>query len=229
LGTYAKQVFSRLNTLYIAPGPFSLFRKEVFEEIGEYHEAHHVEDMQLALRMQIAGMRLSHAIDSIVYTKGPRTWSALLKQRIRWTYGFLMNVWDYRKQVFFSDALGHVAVTIPILFFMVGVVVVMFPILIIGLLKPAIAFIERVSVTHQVTGPIHLDPFYISPSFLVIVSIVTYIIFVITIVIGRRSLLRQKKIVTVDLLTTLIYPLFASWWTIRSAANAVRRKKSAWR
>jgi cellulose synthase/poly-beta-1,6-N-acetylglucosamine synthase-like glycosyltransferase len=229
LGTYAKQVFSRLNTLYIAPGPFSLFRKEVFEEIGEYHEAHHVEDMQLALRMQIAGMRLSHAIDSIVYTKGPRTWSALLKQRIRWTYGFLMNVWDYRRQVFFSDTLGHVAVTIPILFFMVGVVVVMFPILIIGLLKPAIAFIERISVTHQVTGQVHLDPFYISPSFLVIVSIVTYIIFVITIVIGRRSLLRQKKIVTLDLLTTLIYPLFASWWTIRSAANAVRRKKSSWR
>lgn len=229
LGTYAKQVFSRLNTLYIAPGPFSLFRSEVFKKVGRYHEAHHVEDMEMALRMQMAGMRLSHAVDSLVYTKGPRTWKALLKQRVRWTYGFIMNVWDYRKDVFFKDELGHVATTIPFLFGMVWVMIVMIPILLSGLLYPIVLFFERFFTTNQIIAPVHFDLFYLNPSFLVILSLVTYAFLITTIVIARKALLRHKKFLTVDLLTTAIYPFFASWWTLQSGVNALRKKQHPWR
>lgn len=229
LSTYAKQVFSRLNTLYIAPGPFSLFRSKVFDVLGHYNEAHHVEDMELALRMQLHGMRLSHAVDSLVYTKGPRTWGALLKQRVRWTYGFLMNVWDHRSDVFFNDSLGHVGVTIPMLFAMTWLLVVMLPFITIGLLLPIKSIIDRIIITHQVVGPVHISPFYLNASVLGILSLITFTIFVGTIWIGKSRLLGNKKFFSLDLLTVIVYPFFASWWTAHSAVNAIRKKKSSWR
>ena len=49
-----------------------------------------------------------------------------------------------------------------------------------------------------------------------------------TLVISRRVMLKQK-LLSFDLLTILIYPYFASWWTLRSLYNAVRSQKSSWR
>lgn len=227
LATYAKQAFSRLNALYIAPGPFTLFKREVFDVLGNYHEAHHVEDMELALRMQIKGMRLSHAIDSLVYTRGPRTWRALLKQRVRWTYGFIMNVWDYR-WIFFKDNLGHVAVTIPILFAMLIIAVLLIPIMILGLVTPVVHLAERFVVTQQITGKINLDLFYLNTSAYTILGIITILFLIGTLAMGRKKLLKQN-FWTLDLLTLIVYPFFSAWWTGQSAYNALRGKKKTWR
>ncbi len=228
LATYAKQAFSRLNTLYIAPGPFTMMRRQVFDVLGEYNEAHHVEDMEIALRMQLQGMRLSHAVNSLVYTKGPRTWPALLKQRVRWTFGFIMNVWDYRKKVFFNDKLGHVGVTIPILFAMIWLLVVMIPFMLIGLITPIIHIVQRISVTGQIIPKIQTDVFFINTNVFSIISLITIVIFFVTIFIGRKKLLRQKMF-SIDLFTVIVYPFFAAWWTGQSAYNAVRGKKKSWR
>lgn len=229
IATYAKQALSRLNTLYIAPGPFTLFRKKVFEVLGQYNEAHHVEDMEIALRMQMKGMRLSHAIDSLVYTRGPRTWGALLKQRVRWTYGFVMNVLDYRKEVFFNNNLGHVGVTIPMLFATLWLLVLAIPFIALGMIIPLVQMIQRFMTTHQVVPEIHLDPFYFNTSVMRILSIVMIATLIISFIIGKKYLLREKKLWSLDLLTTLIYPFFAAWWTLASAYDAIRKKKKAWR
>ena len=227
LSNYSKQVYSRLNTLYIAPGPFSMFRREVFDRLGNYHEAHHVEDMEMALRMQLAGMRLSHAVDSIVYTKGPRTWSALLKQRVRWTYGFIMNVWDYRG-VYFKSSIGDLAVMLPFLFLTTFISVLFIPFMIMGFVVPIVTFFERYSVTHQIVSPVHFDVFYLNTQVYTIMSYITVGILLITIFIGRKSLLRQRA-VSWDLLVMIAYPFFSAWWTGLSAYNAVRGKKKSWR
>lgn len=227
LATYAKQAFSRLNALYIAPGPFTLFKREVFDALGNYHEAHHVEDMELALRMQIKGMRLSHAIDSLVYTRGPRTWGTLLKQRVRWTYGFIMNVWDYR-WIFFKDNLGHVAVTIPILFLMLIIAVVMIPIMILGIITPIIHLVERFTITQELIGTWHFDLFYLNTSAYTILGIITIGFLIGTLAMGRKKMLKQN-FWTIDLLTLIAYPFFSAWWTGQSAYNAIRGKKKAWR
>ncbi len=227
IATYAKQVFSRLNTLYIAPGPFTLFHSKVFKKLGDYNEAHHVEDMEIALRMQIDGMRLSHAIGSLVYTRGPSTWKALLKQRVRWTYGFLMNSWDYR-WIFFKNGMGHVAVTIPVLFFMTWATVIMLPFLVYSLAAPLVKLLVKIFTTHQLFGPINFDLFYLNTDAMTILTIVTIVCLFTTILIGRKKLLRQK-LFSIDLLTTLVYFFFAAWWTTQSAVNAVRGKKKSWR
>ena len=227
LATYAKQALSRLNTLYVAPGPFTLFRRKVFDVLGQYNEAHHVEDMEIAYRMQMNGMRLSHAVDSLVYTKGPRTWGALLKQRVRWTYGFIMNVWDYR-ETFFKDDLGHLAVTIPIMCVLMVVTMFTIPLFILGLVVAIISIIKRISLAHHLFGAIHFQWFYLGSSVIGLLSLITLAFLVISIVIGKKQLLK-KNFWSFDLLTTFVYPLFMAWWTVESVYNALRRKQNAWR
>lgn len=227
IATYAKQALARLNTLYIAPGPFTLFRKTVFDILGEYHEAHHVEDMEIAVRMQLHNMRLSHAVHSLVYTKGPRNWPALFKQRVRWTYGFIMNAWDYRGE-FFKPQMGHAAVTIPMLLALLMLSVVAFPILIIAMVTPIITFIRNGIVSEQWIPVFSFDWVTINTKAYALIGILMIGFMLMSIIIGRKKLLK-KNIFSLDLLTLSIYPIFAGAWTLQSVYNALRGKKKTWR
>ncbi|OGG93359.1 hypothetical protein A2609_01560 [Candidatus Kaiserbacteria bacterium RIFOXYD1_FULL_47_14] len=97
-----RHVFASINGLYVAPGPFSFYRRSVFTEIGLFKHAYLAEDMEMSMRVQRAGLRIGNAIRARVYTKGPSTFPKLLTQRVRWTTGFLRNaLFDYR------DLLGN--------------------------------------------------------------------------------------------------------------------------
>ena len=102
LSIVLRHVFASINGLYVAPGPFSFYRRSVFTEIGLFKHAYLAEDMEMSMRVQRAGLRIGNAIRARVYTKGPPTFPKLLTQRIRWTTGFLRNaLFDYR------DLLGN--------------------------------------------------------------------------------------------------------------------------
>lgn len=99
-GVFLRRVLASMDSLYVTPGPFSIFRTKVFKEVGGYKHAHHTEDMEMALRLQKRGYKIANSHSAFVYTVGPATLKALYKQRVRWTYGFLNNVIDYREMVF---------------------------------------------------------------------------------------------------------------------------------
>lgn len=91
---------SLMHAIHIAPGPFSFFRREVFDTIGIYKHAHNTEDMEIAMRMQKHGLKIAHAPRAVVYTSSPNTIKKLYKQRVRWVSGFLGNLMDYRRMLF---------------------------------------------------------------------------------------------------------------------------------
>jgi len=78
-----------LNALHVTPGPFTIFRKDVFEKIGKYKHAHLTEDLEMALRMQKNNLKIANSHRSFVFTVTPNTFKTLHKQRSRWAYGFL--------------------------------------------------------------------------------------------------------------------------------------------
>jgi cellulose synthase/poly-beta-1,6-N-acetylglucosamine synthase-like glycosyltransferase len=73
IGLFARKAFDNINAIYITPGPFSVFRKYVFDTLGPYKEAHHTEDAEIALRMQKHHYKIAYSPESIVYTVGPKT------------------------------------------------------------------------------------------------------------------------------------------------------------
>src|SRR3989344_9002219 len=90
-GIFTRKMFHYLQAVYITPGPFSIFRKEVFERLGGYKHAHNTEDIEIALRMQKNGYKIAHAHNAFVYTVAPNRIKPLLKQRVRWSHGFIKN------------------------------------------------------------------------------------------------------------------------------------------
>lgn len=228
LSTYLRQALHRMESLYVAPGPLTLFRKEVFEKLGPYKEAHHTEDLEIALRMQIAGMRLVHAQNSLVYTHGPRTWPQLLKQRVRWTYGFLKNIQDYRKYVF-SGELGDLSIFIlPLGFISIIISVIALPVLLINLITSIGNEAQQIAVSGVRLHVPAFNIFTIPSQAYALLGIISLGILVMTLVISRKVILK-KPILSFDLVTLIIYPFFSGWWSAKSLYKAILSKQDAWK
>lgn len=98
---YRLSVFNRfalatLGSAFITPGPFSLFRARAIRQLGAWRHGHATEDMEMALRIQEAGFLIANVPEAVVHTSTPATFPALYRQRVRWTYGWLLNAIDYR-------------------------------------------------------------------------------------------------------------------------------------
>lgn len=106
-GIFLRRILASMDALYVTPGPFSIFRTQVFRDLGGYKHAHHTEDMEMALRMQKNRYRIVNSLSAHVYTVAPGELKSLYKQRVRWTYGFMNNVIDY-KEMFFNKKYGHI-------------------------------------------------------------------------------------------------------------------------
>src|SRR5262249_19644405 len=90
-GIFIKKIFDNLSAINVLPGPFSLYRKEVFAQVGGFRQAHNTEDMEMAFRMHAHGLIIANAHTAVVHTTAPATLRGLLKQRTRWSQGFLQN------------------------------------------------------------------------------------------------------------------------------------------
>ncbi|MEK7069330.1 MAG: glycosyltransferase family 2 protein, partial [Patescibacteria group bacterium] len=113
MGVFMKKMLGFLGAINVTPGPLTIFRKKVFDDLGPYRHAHNTEDMEIAYRMQKNHYKIEHCNDAYVYTNTPGTMKKLYKQRLRWIYGFINNTFDYRG-VLFRKKYGNFALfTLP--------------------------------------------------------------------------------------------------------------------
>jgi len=99
LSVFNRYAFAGLGSIFITPGPFSIFRASAIRDIGGWRHGHSTEDMELGLRLQSAGWTITNDPLATVYTKTPESLRTLIRQRVRWSYGFLKNVFDYRHMI----------------------------------------------------------------------------------------------------------------------------------
>ena len=235
IGIFVRKVFAKIRTVYITPGPFSFFRKKVFDTLGPYREAHHTEDAEIALRMQKAGYPIAYSERTIVYTVGPKTIPKLIKQRIRWTYGFIRNAIDYR-ELFFNKKYGELGfIVLPMGLFRIFLAVFLFPISLWLLSKPLIQKVEEwrsigfsFDFFHVFSG--NFDTFFFHLNSITLLSLLGFLFTIIAIITGRIILREKKKFLFIDYIAMLfIYTFVAPIWLVKSLWNAIRLKKSAWR
>lgn len=99
LGIFMRYAFASLGSVFITPGPFSIFRADIVRKLGGWRHAHSTEDLEIGLRLQRFHHIIRNEPRAIVYTVTPRTLRGLVRQRVRWSYGFLRNTVDYRFMV----------------------------------------------------------------------------------------------------------------------------------
>ncbi len=100
INMFYKRLMSCLNCVHVAPGPFSVYRRKILEEIGGFDEKNLTEDMEITLRLQKMGYQIKQLMDTDVYTYAPSNFNELYRQRNRWFKGSLLNVLKYKSMIF---------------------------------------------------------------------------------------------------------------------------------
>ena len=90
------RMMSSLDCIYVAPGPFSLYRTKVIKKLGGFDENNLTEDMEIAYRLQKHNYLIKQCPGADVFTLAPKTVKSLYNQRNRWFKGGLSNVFKYK-------------------------------------------------------------------------------------------------------------------------------------
>ncbi len=230
-GVLFRRMLSSMGAMYVTPGPFSIFRSRVFEELGGYKQAHHTEDMEMALRMQKNGYKIVDSVGAHVFTVAPDKLKDLYKQRVRWSYGFLNNAIDYR-DMYFNKKYGHVGM------FILPVATVS----IFGTLYAAGSFvwslwsniIQAISKYQAVGFSMHtpklsLDWFFLDTNVILLVAL-SAILINLTLLVLSNKMAKEKRLVSKELFYYLtIYMFIVPFWLAKATYNTAFSKKSSWR
>lgn len=93
------RIASHLDSLYVAPGPFSLYRTEIVRKIGGFDEHNITEDQEIAYRVQKHNYKIIQCYDGYVYTVAPKKIKPFYQQRRRWYLGGMDCLYKYKKMI----------------------------------------------------------------------------------------------------------------------------------
>lgn len=233
LSVYIKKMLGLMNAIHVTPGPFSIYRMEVFQQLGLYKEAHKTEDMEIAYRMHEAGMRIEQAHDAVVYTKTPSTAVALYKQRKRWIYGFINNTIDYRRLVFRPEYGPFALFTIPSGIVSIFAAMYLFAFMIYSFGKFVVKkFVQIKAVGVQLPTVPHATAFswfFVPTHAVFLITIVLYAFVFISLMIGSKMATGKWKPSFAMIWYIAIYSVIAPLWIMRAVYNTVAGRETAWR
>lgn len=228
-GILLRKIFSYLGALYITPGPFSIFRREVFDTIGNYKHAHLTEDLEIALRMQKHHYKIVNAHNARIHTVAPKTIKSLYRQRLRWTYGFLKNAIDYRS-LFFKKEYGNLGVfALPMATATIFTALYHISMFTVTSLTNVFEEITRVQIMGIKFPSFEFDWFFFDTNITFFITAMLSVMTILLILLGKK-LAEGKSNISLDLFYFLLfYPILAPFWLTRALYNTVASRKTSWR
>ncbi len=233
-GITTRHAIASVNGLYVTPGPFSFYRRSVLDELGSFRHGHQTEDMEMALRIQRAGYRIENAPRARVYTKGPHTIPLLIKQRVRWTSGFLRNVLgEYRDLVFSYQhgTLGILILPTALLAVVSGIALFIFALTrMAGDMLTTIHIRSGIPLSYTLAPSFpSFDLFYFPTDLILGLGIATLAVSLALTVYGRYLSQTPMRLALGMVSYVLLYSLVAPLWLIRATADVARGVERLWR
>ncbi len=228
-GNFMRKAYGSIGAIHITPGPFSFFRKEVFDKIGMYKHAHNTEDMEMAMRMQKNHMKIVNEPSALVFTVGPDTIKKLYKQRVRWVSGFLGNLIDYREMLLNKKHGDLGLIVLPFAIFGIIMSFVLISISVYQALMKMSDFIYRFLIVGFNAPELDLSWFFIDTSVLSILT-VTLMLFIITLIMyGYKSVYGKWSISMEMFYFIFLYSFIAPFWLMKSVYNNIKGVHAPWR
>lgn len=231
-GIAARHALSAVNGIYVTPGPFSVYRRSILEEVGGFRHAHQAEDMEMALRLQRAGYEIENSPRARVYTKVPQSVRKLIKQRTRWTTGFLRNVMSDYRDLVGNPKYGVLGLLVLPLGFVAVVGGVALFILAIYMLGHNLLHTYTVISSAPLAALIpHFSPdwLYAPITFVTVISVVALAISTTFVFIGRHVSNTESDLAMSILGYALLYGFIAPFWLVRAIIDVLTGTHRAWR
>ncbi|MEI6280725.1 MAG: glycosyltransferase [bacterium] len=231
MGVYFKKMFGFLGAIHVTPGPFTIFRRKVFDDLGKYRQGHNTEDMEIAFRMQKNQYKIEHCNDAFIYTNTPKTVKKLYKQRVRWIYGFINNILDY-KEVLGKKKYGNFAFfTLP-----AGIISIFSVSFLFGRIVYDICHYLYIKLLKFNTvgfdfnfKHISFDPFFINTQVFVFLVYVLYFFVIFAIIFGQK-MAKEKSVFPLKMLYYFpVFSVVAPLWLLKGIYNTIVSRKPAWR
>ncbi len=224
--TFMRRIFSSLDAITVTPGPGTIFRKEVFEKIGLYKEAHNTEDCEITLRMQANHMRIRSLHTAHVYTSSMPTLYKLYRQRLRWSYGTMRNSLDYRYMMF-NKRYGTFGLAIlPFYFFMTYILLYDFLFFIVKFARDIFIFFTKISIVGFSLRLPKFDIFFFNSGFMGIMFYISIAIFLFAL---WKGIQMSKGKLSAFVIPYLFYGFLAPIWLSRAVFNLIIKKGTSWR
>jgi len=96
-----RSMSASIRTLHLTPGVLSIYRMKILKKLGGFDKNNLTEDFEIGVRIRKAGYLVEYSHLSPVFTNTPNKFSIFLKQRIRWSRGFLQTHKKH-KDIFFN-------------------------------------------------------------------------------------------------------------------------------
>jgi cellulose synthase/poly-beta-1,6-N-acetylglucosamine synthase-like glycosyltransferase len=230
LSVFLKKMLGFLGGIHVTPGPLTIFRKKVFNDLGPYHHAHNTEDLEIAYRMQKHHYKIEQCNDAYVYTNTPKSIKKLYRQRSRWVYGFINNTIDYRK-IIFKKKYGNFSIfTVP--FNILSIAGVIF---LLGKTLYDLTSFWLVKISEFRTVGISFIPKANFDSFFINTQAVSFMAFavifftILSIVIGRKMYEGKWRFSFNMISYLLVFGLVGPFWFLKAFYNTLLSRKPAWR
>ena len=231
MGIFLKKMLGFLGAINVTPGPLTIFRRKVFDDLGPYQHGHNTEDMEIAYRMQKNNYKIEHCNDAYIYTNTPSSIRKLYRQRLRWIYGFINNTLDY-KNVLLRKKYGNFATfTLPIGIISIFSVGYLFGRIVYNLgdfLYSRILVFKTVGFSFT-SQNFHFDPFFLNSQPFMFLIILIYFLVIFAMIFGRKMAEGKWGLSLGMVYFFPIFSIIAPLWIVKAIFNTILKRKPAWR
>ncbi len=227
--SYTKRMLGFIGGVLVVPGAFSMFRKDILNEVGGYVKGHNLEDLELTFRIHDHGYKVNHCHTAIVTTKGPASIKSLFKQRLRWGYGFLSNIKDYRKTILNKKFGNFGFFTVPMSVFSYVLIVYVF---FLSVYRTSMFVADKI-MAYQLVGWQHFafkfDTFFLSAKAVNLIGLAMYALIFTSIFMGKRISKMERVSLRSLVAFFILYGVLAPLWILKTLYNWIFTKGVAWR
>lgn len=214
---FTRKLLDPVDGVYIMPGPFALYRKEVLQKVGGFDEKNMTQDIEMTWRILYNGYNVRMCLATKVNSVTPDNVRAWWKQRVRWNIGGIQTLLKYKEIFLRRGILGFFIIPLFVIGYVTGVLGLgIFGYLVIRRLY--VSYLATKFSLYLGTSLVYLNEFNLSPNVLSFFGISLFVLGVAFTLLGlsitkERSLGNKGPLVLLFyfLAYLSIYPVLLIW------------------
>lgn len=200
---FTRKLLDLVDSVYVTPGPFALYRKSVLIKIGLFDTKNMTQDIEIVWRMLNHGYKARMCLEARVYSVAPKKIRQWWKQRIRWNIGGAQTLFKYKSLVLRKGMLGLFIIplfTISLFIGLIGLGLFLY----LSIKKIMIYYITTKYSAFVETAVLNLGEINLSPSILNFFGVSLFILGALFVIISF-TILQEKELRNKNKIALLIF------------------------